>query len=72
MVLKTDGRQRSICTSSVRALWRTLWLACLVLPAIGVHAQAFQASNPGAGSVSVDGKWQFRTGDDLAWASPSL
>ena len=71
MVLKTDGPWRSFCTSSVRALWRTLWLACLVLPAIGVHAQAFQASNPGAGSVSVDGKWQFHAGDDLAWASPA-
>ena len=71
MILRTDGR-RPFCTSSIRALWRTLLLGCLLLAAIRGHAQAFQTSNPGTGSAVVDGKWQFRTGDDPAWASPTF
>ncbi|MGC1872855.1 MAG: SpoIIE family protein phosphatase [Acidobacteriaceae bacterium] len=71
MVLKPDSCRRPFCTPIVRALSRTLLLACLVLPAICVHAQAFQTSNPGNGSVAVGGKWQFHTGDDPAWASPA-
>jgi hypothetical protein len=46
-------------------------LACLLLPAIYTNAQTFQTTNPGSGSVAVGGKWQFRTGDDPAWASPT-
>ena len=71
MVLNTDIRRRPFCTSLVRALWRTLLLASLLLAGIRVPAQVFQASNPGTGSVAVSGNWQFRTGDDPAWASPA-
>jgi hypothetical protein len=71
MVLKTEGGRRPFWTSSVRFFWRTLLLACLVLSASRARAQVFQTSNPGTGSVAVEGKWQFRTGDDLAWASPA-
>ena len=71
MVLMPDGRRRPFCTSSVRTLWRALLLACLLIPAIRSHAQAFQAPNPGTGSVAVGGKWQFHTGDNLAWANPA-
>ncbi len=71
MVRRIGVRWRPFCTSSVRAVWRTLLLACLVLPAIRVHAQAFQTPNPGTGSVVVGGKWQFHTGDNPAWASPA-
>jgi hypothetical protein len=66
----TDGCRRPFYTSSVRILWRTLLLACLLLPAVCLRAQVFQTQNPGTGSVAVGGKWQFHTGDDLAWASP--
>ena len=71
MVLKTDGCRRPFCTSPVRALSRTLLLACLLLPAICMHGQAFQTPNPGTGYVAVAGEWQFRMGDDLSWASPA-
>jgi hypothetical protein len=71
MVLKTEGGRRPFWTSSVRFFWRTLLLTCLVLSASRARAQVFQTSNPGTGSVAVEGKWQFRTGDDLAWASPA-
>ena len=71
MVFKTDGCRLPFCTSSVRTLARTFVLACLVLAAGRAHTQAFQTPNPGTGSVAVDGKWQFHTGDDPAWASPA-
>lgn len=49
-----------------------LLLACLFsFPAICAHTQAFQTADPGPGSVNVTGKWQFRTGDNLAWANPA-
>jgi phosphoserine phosphatase RsbU/P len=34
-------------------------------------AQTLTVTNPGSGSVRMDGKWQFHLGDDLAWANPS-
>ena len=34
--------------------------------------QAFVAEGLGRGTVAVDGPWQFRTGDDVAWAAPEL
>jgi hypothetical protein len=69
MVLETDGCRRPFCTSSVRALSRTILLVGLLLAAIRVHGQVFQTPNPGPGYVAVAGKWQFHTGDDLSWAS---
>ena len=71
MVAGTSGRQRPLYASSLQVLLRAMLLALLLLPAIRGRAQAFQTSNPGAGSIAVDGKWQFHTGDDPAWASPA-
>ena len=71
MVLKPDGCRRPFYASSVRALSRSLLLACLLFPAARIRAQVFQTLNPGTGSVAVGGNWQFHTGDDPAWASPA-
>ncbi len=71
MVYKTDNRWRQFWTVSFRGVSRTVLLFCLLLPAVCIHAQIFQTSNPGTGSVAVAGNWQFHTGDDLSWASPA-
>ena len=71
MVYKTDNRWRQFWIASFRGVSRTVLPFCLLLPAVCIHAQIFQTSNPGTGSVAVGGKWQFHTGDDLAWASPA-
>ena len=57
-----------------------LSLTFLVSCACAVHAQAtiapsasvFVAERLGPGVVAVGGAWRFKTGDDLAWASPGL
>jgi hypothetical protein len=40
-------------------------------PLPGLCADTLKSGNPGIGTTVVDGKWQFHTGDDLAWANPS-
>ena len=47
-----------------------LLLACL-LAANAAWGQTFRTRDPGTGSVAIGGKWQFHTGDNLAWASPA-
>jgi serine phosphatase RsbU (regulator of sigma subunit) len=42
----------------------------LLLPAAMAQTEAFKTQDPGKGYIEVGGKWQFRTGDDLAWAQP--
>ena len=42
----------------------------LILPAAVGQAEALKAQDPGRGYVEVGGKWQFNTGDNLAWAQP--
>ena len=48
-----------------------LVLAALSLPAPG-RAEPLKVSNPGTGSVPLQGNWQFHLGDDKAWADPTL
>ncbi len=72
MVLNTDDGRRPFCIPSFWTIGRLLLQACLLLAATLGGAQTFQTSNPGSGSVAVTGKWQFHTGDDVAWASPAF
>ena len=52
--------------------WRVLLpVVCLCLLAAGVQAEVFRAPNPGPGSVTITGPWQFHTSDDMAWANPA-
>ena len=53
------------------------WLRpILILAAFSLAASGFAGTltveNPGAGSVPLDGKWQFHLGDDLFWANPAV
>ena len=48
-----------------------LVLAALSLPRPG-RAEPLKVSNPGTGSIPIQGNWQFHLGDDKAWADPSL
>ncbi|HEY0757628.1 MAG TPA: PP2C family protein-serine/threonine phosphatase [Acidisarcina sp.] len=46
-----------------------------ILPLAAVHAalaEPFVNQNIGVGAVPIDGKWQFKTGDDPAWAQPQF
>lgn len=38
----------------------------------GARADTFKVHDPGPGSVTITGQWQFHTSDDMAWASPAL
>ncbi len=52
--------------------WRVLLLlGCLCLLTAGAQADVFRAPNPGPGSVTITGPWQFHTSDDMAWANPA-
>jgi hypothetical protein len=48
-----------------------LVLAALSLPGPG-RAEPLKASNPGTGSIPLQGNWQFHLGDEKAWADPAL
>jgi Stage II sporulation protein E (SpoIIE) len=56
---------------------RLLLLALFVAPTL-CHAQPSSASSSfaieglGKATIPLDGTWQFHTGDDLAWASPTF
>ena len=63
----------------LKALHPCLWpitpailLALLAVPSLRASAEPFITQNPGPGSVTIEGKWQFHLGDDLGWSSPSL
>ncbi len=52
--------------------WRVLLLlGCFWLLMAGAQADVFRAPNPGPGSVTITGPWQFHTSDDMAWANPA-
>jgi hypothetical protein len=56
-------------------LWpiaRAILLALLAVPGLRASAEPFVAQNPGPGSVTIDGKWQFHLGDSLNWSNPSF
>jgi hypothetical protein len=46
-------------------------LAALSLAGIS-RAETLKVSNPGTGSIPLEGNWRFHLGDDQAWADPSL
>jgi hypothetical protein len=46
--------------------------ALLAVPGIRAFSEPFIAQNPGPGSVTIEGKWQFHLGDSLGWAAPAL
>lgn len=48
-----------------------LVLMALSLASYGI-AEPLKVSNPGTGSVPLQGNWQFHIGDDKAWADPAL
>src|ERR1700747_1064654 len=48
-----------------------LLIAAVALPGVA-SADTLAIQNPGTGSVPLDGKWQFKLGDNLAWADPAL
>lgn len=76
MVRRTGRHPSRFQASSRRSLSRAQFLlllaSLLLLPAICTHAQAFHTQDPGPGSVEITGKWQFHTGDNLAWADPAF
>jgi hypothetical protein len=49
-----------------------LLLGCVVLLTAGARADVFKAHDPGTGSLTITGPWQFHTSDDMAWANPAL
>jgi phosphoserine phosphatase RsbU/P len=49
-----------------------LLLGCVALLTAGARADVFKAHDPGTGSVTITGPWQFHTSDDMAWANPAL
>ena len=62
----------------LKALHPRLWpiapailLALLAVPGLSASVEPFIAQNPGPGSVTINGKWQFHLGDSLNWSNPS-
>jgi hypothetical protein len=62
-----------------KALLPRLWpfapailLALLAVPGLHGSNEPFIAANPGPGSVTIEGKWQFQLGDSLNWSNPSF
>lgn len=47
-------------------------LLAAVTPPGAAFAGTLTLHNPGTGSVPIDGKWQFKLGDNLAWADPAF
>ena len=54
-----------------QAAGRLLFACLLLLAANPLPADTFKIENPGQGFAAIQGKWQFHTGDDLAWAEPA-
>ena len=57
--------------------WSPLFLLFLATCSLGYGASASAippraVQGVGSATLPLDGKWQFRTGDDLAWAAPGL
>jgi phosphoserine phosphatase RsbU/P len=68
-------RFQAILLASRTSYTPILLLVLLLLATIGhapAPAQTLTLANPGAGTVPLNGKWQFHLGDNLAWANPSF
>jgi beta-galactosidase/beta-glucuronidase len=48
-----------------------LVLTALSLATRGI-GEPLKVSNPGTGSIPLQGNWQFHLGDDKGWADPAL
>src|ERR1700748_1375287 len=72
--------QRGSFRSGSRVLIQALLILLLCGPLVvaGAHADTakapdtFKAPDPGTGSVTITGPWQFHTSDDMAWANPAF
>jgi hypothetical protein len=54
-----------------------LWLASLLCtlafsPRASASTETLLLPNPGPGTLELGGRWQFKTGDDSAWAAPGF
>ena len=69
------GRHRPFWISSLQkfpgAQLFALLALMLLFSAAHARAQTFQTQGSGPCQVAVGGKWQFHTGDNLAWANPA-
>ena len=63
---------RKALRSRLRPIAPAILLALLAVPGMRASSEPFIAQNPGPGSVTIEGKWQFHLGDDLGWSNPSL
>jgi hypothetical protein len=63
---------RKALRSCLRSIAPAILLALLAVPGMCASAEPFIAQNPGPGSVTIDGKWQFHLGDSLNWSNPSF
>jgi hypothetical protein len=57
---------------SLRLIAPAILLALLAVPGMRASSEPFIAANPGPGSVTIEGKWQFHLGDSLNWSNPSF
>jgi hypothetical protein len=57
---------------SLRLIAPAILIALLAVSGLHASAEPFIAPNPGPGSVTIDGKWQFHLGDSLNWSNPSF
>jgi hypothetical protein len=49
-----------------------LWMVLIALSCPRGRAETFKAPDPGRGGMAITGRWQFHTGDNLAWANPAF
>lgn len=75
MAVRDVSRRRSVLSTSFRlhgasGIFLVLLATALIVRALA-FSQALTVQNPGRGTVPLSGKWQFRTGDNPAWANPS-
>ena len=75
MAVRAPRRCRSVLSTSFRLHGACgiffLLLVTALIARPPAFSQALTVQNPGAGSVPLNGKWQFHTGDNPAWANPS-
>lgn len=53
---------RKAVRSSLCSIAAAVLLALLVVPVLRASSDPFRAENPGPGSVTIAGKWQFHLG----------
>jgi hypothetical protein len=58
------------CGVCLRPAWVVLFACLMMLTSHSAGADTFKIENPGQGFATIEGKWQFHTGDNMAWARP--